>query len=75
MKLLMCFAGFAVIAAKDLPSLIKAKQWGELFKYAVIFLLVLAFAVLVMLDLINPSPIKLIQTFYRDVLHLSFKPS
>ena len=74
MKFLMCFAGFAVIAVKDLPCLIKAKQWVELSKYVVIFLLLLAFAVFVMLDVINPSPVKMMQTFYRDVLHLSFKP-
>ena len=74
MKLLFCFAGLAVVAAKDLPCLIKAKQWEELIKYVFIFLLVLAFGVLVMLDDNSPSPVKIMQSFYRDVLHLSFKP-
>lgn len=75
MKLLICFAGFAVIAASDLPKLIKQKQRRELIIYALIFLLVLAFAVLVVLDVKMPSVIKMVQSFYRDVLHLSFKIS
>ncbi|MBP8640832.1 MAG: hypothetical protein KBI01_08050 [Oscillospiraceae bacterium] len=73
MKLIMCFAAFAAIAAADLPSIIKAKQWVELAKYAFVFLLTFTFAVFVLLDTNTSSPIKLLQTFYSDVLHLSFK--
>ena len=72
MKLIMCFAAFAAIAAADLPAIIKAKQWTEFAKYAFVFLLVLVFAMFVLLDTNAPSPIKMLQTFYRDVLHLSF---
>lgn len=75
MKLLLCFAGFAAIAAADLPGLIKNKQRRELAIYVAVFFLVLAFAVLVMLDINISSPVKMIQSFYRDVLHLSFKVS
>jgi len=75
MKLLMCLAGLAAIAAVDFPKIIKQKQRRELTIYMAIFLLVLALAVFVSLDTNIPSPVKMIQSFYRDVLHLSFKTS
>lgn len=73
MNLLLVFSGFAVIAAIDLPGLIKNKLWRDLTIYSVIFLSVLALAVLIALDVGIPSPIKAAQAFYRDILHLSFK--
>lgn len=73
MKLLLCVAGFAAIAFADLPGLIKQKQRRELVLYIIIFLLVLVFAVRVVVVGVPESPIKMIQSFYRDVLHLSFK--
>lgn len=75
MKLLMYLAGFAAIAAVDFPKIIKQKQRRELTTYMAIFLLVLALAVFVSLDVNTPSPVKMIESFYRDVLHLSFKTS
>lgn len=75
MKLLMYLAGFAAIAAVDFPKIIKQKQRRELTIYMAIFLLVLALAVFVSLDVNTPSPVKMIESFYRDVLHLSFKTS
>jgi len=73
MKYLLCLAGFAVVAAKDLPNLFKSKKPRELAIYAAIFLLVLVFAFLVLGNGNMTSTIQIIQSFYRDILHLSFK--
>lgn len=67
--------GFSVIAAINLPRMIKNKQWHDVILYSVVFVLVLALAVVMALDVEMPSPIKALQSFYRDILHLSFKPS
>ena len=75
MKLLLSFVALAAIAAADIPKMIKNKQRRELYAYIAVFLVVLAFAVLVSLDIDMPSPVKTIQSFYRDILHLSFKTS
>jgi|GEM_PF-5398638 len=72
MKLLLCFVGFAAIAYSDLPGLIKQKQRREIIMYIMVYLLVLGFAALALFDFKAASPIKMIQTFYRDFLHLSF---
>lgn len=75
MKLMVVVIGFAVVAAVNVPGMVKEKLWKELLKYAAMFLVVFALAVLVALDVNVPSPIKGLMTFYRDVLHLSFKMS
>ena len=73
MNLLLVIAGFAGIAVIDIPGLIKKKLWRDLAIYMAVFLPVLGLAVLAALGIKVPSPIKAIQGFYRDVLHLSFK--
>lgn len=73
MKYLLCLAGFAAVAAKDLPGLLKNKKRRELWVYVLVFVLVLMFAALVMMDGNMTSTIKVLQSFYRDILHLSFK--
>jgi len=73
MNLLFVLLGFAGIAACNLPELIKDKQWRDLIIYSILFTLVFTIAVLMALDITIPSPIKAIQAFFRDVLHLSFK--
>ncbi len=75
MNLLLVLAGMAIIAAINLPGLIKNRQWHDLTVYTVIFLLVLTLAVLMAVGVRLPSPIKAAQKFYQDVLHLSFKKS
>jgi len=71
-NLLLVLIGFAGIAAVNLPGLIKKKQRRDLAVYSVVFVLVLALGVLAALGVDIPSPIKAIQAFYRDVLHLTF---
>jgi len=73
MKYLLCLAGFAIVAALDFPSLIKSKKRRELAFYSAIFILVLAFAIMVVADGTMKSTIQMIKPFYRDILHLSFK--
>jgi len=75
MNLLLVFMAFAGIAALDLPGMVKNKRWRDLAVYSAIFLLVLGLGTLMALGVEIPSPIKAIQAFYRDVLHLSFKMS
>ena len=74
MNLFFVVIAFAGIAALDLPDMVKNERWRDLIVYSVIFLLVLVLGVLMALDVQVPSPIKAVQAFYRDVLHLSFKP-
>jgi len=75
MKILLVLCCFAGIAAIDLPVMIKNKLWRDIALYSAIFLPVLILTVLVAQGVEVPSPIKAIQTFYRDILHLSFNPS
>ncbi|CAB1252786.1 conserved protein of unknown function [Ruminococcaceae bacterium BL-6] len=75
MNLLLVLIAFAGIAAIDVPGMVKSKRWHDLTVYSILFLLVLVLGILVALDVKVPSPIKAIQAFYRDILHLSFKIS
>lgn len=75
MNLVLVFLAFAGIGVADLPEMVKNKRWRDLAIYCVIFLLVLTLGVLIAVGVKIPSPIKAIQAFYRDVLHLSFKMS
>jgi hypothetical protein len=74
MSPLMVILTFAVIAAINLPRMIKNKQWHDVIVYSAIFALVFALAMAMALGAKIPSPIKAAQVFYRDILHLSFKP-
>lgn len=73
MNLFLVIISFAAIAAIELPGMVKKKQWRDVVLYSIVFVPVLALAVLMAFDMKIPSPIKAIQTFYRDVLGLSFK--
>lgn len=75
MRLLMVFIGFAAMAAINLPGMIKKKLWRDLVVYLLFFLAVLTLAILMALGIKVPSPIKAVQAFYRDILHLSFQIS
>ncbi|SBW09164.1 conserved hypothetical protein [uncultured Eubacteriales bacterium] len=73
MNLVLVLLAFAGIGVADLPEMVKTKRWRDLTIYCVLFLLVLTLGVLIAMGVKIPSPIKAIQAFYRDVLHLSFK--
>ncbi|MBE6828577.1 MAG: hypothetical protein E7519_00045 [Ruminococcaceae bacterium] len=75
MNLLLVIIVFIGIALLDLPDMIKNKRWRDLAIYSVIFLLVFVLGTLMAFDVKVPSPIKAIQAFYQNVLHLSFKAS
>lgn len=75
MNFFLVLMGFAGIAVINLPGMVKNKQWRDIAVYSAVFLLIFTFGVLLSLDAKVPSPIKAIQTFFRDVLHLSFKTS
>ncbi|WP_099204315.1 hypothetical protein [Scatolibacter rhodanostii] len=75
MNLFIILAVFTGIAAYDLPPVIKNKQWRNLALYIVFFLFILLIGILMSLDVTIPSPIKAIQNFYQNVLHLAFKVS
>lgn len=68
--LLLIFAG---IAALDVPGMVKSRQWRNLMIYAVLFLPILALGIMATMNIPIPSPIKAIQSFYQNVLHLTFK--
>lgn len=71
----MIVATFAIIAAINLPRMIKNKQWHDVIVYSTMFALVFALAMAMALGVKIPSPIKAAQSFYKDILHLNFKPS
>jgi hypothetical protein len=73
MKLILITACFAGIAFFDLYECFKNKQRNEIVVYAVIFLFTFSLAALMVSGAQIPSPVKAIQKFYIDVLHLSFK--
>ena len=71
----LCLIGlaFVLMALFDVPSMVRNKEWKNLVVYSVIFLFVLTIGVLISFSVEIPSPIKAIQFFYENILHLSFK--
>lgn len=55
------------------PPLIKGKKRYEIGVLSVFFLLAFTLSILQILDIPIPSPIKMIQAFMKDVLHLYFR--
>lgn len=67
--------GFAAVSLFDLPRLIKEKYWRELAVYALILVLAFTLAVLQLLNVPVPNPVKdtqyLVQRIFR-LLHLTY---
>lgn len=70
--LVTCFCG---MAAMDLSGIIHEKQWRDLIIYGIFFVLVFALGMAVVMGIKVPSPIRAIQKFLQDVVHLSFQNS
>ncbi len=73
MKLVLSAVGLGLVLIADLPAILKRKDRRELIVYALIFLLMLVPGLLFLYGSGQPSPVKLLQTFFRDILGLSFK--
>jgi len=64
---------FVIIAAIDVPPLIKNKQKRELIVFCVLFVFAFTIAILQSMDIKVPSPIKGVIYLVKDVLHISYK--
>jgi hypothetical protein len=73
MSLLLSAVGLGLVLIADLPAILKRKDKRELIVYSVILLLVLVSGLVFLYGARLPSPVKLLQSFYRDILGLSFK--
>jgi hypothetical protein len=63
---------FALMALSDFPSLIKGKKWYEVSVLSGLYIIVFALAALQTVGVTLPSPIKGIQSFITNVLHLAY---
>ena len=71
--IVLLFGAFAVIAACELPSLIREKQWRGLAAFAVLYSIALVYAVMLTMGMSPPSPIRGVLYLIRDVLHLRYQ--
>lgn len=63
---------FIILAISDFPKLIKEKQWYEVTVLAGLYVFVMTLSVLYAAGVQLPSPIKGIQNFIINVLHLGY---
>ena len=72
--MLIVIAVFAIIAMMDLPELLRKRYRHDLIVYCVFYASALTLAMLLVLKIDIPSPIKGIQQFIKDTLHLGYAP-
>ena len=63
---------FVLMALSDFPELISGKKWYEVSVLAGLYVGVFVLAALQTLGVTLPSPIKGIQSFITNVLHLAY---
>jgi hypothetical protein len=63
---------FGLLALSDFPSLIKDKKWYEVTALSCLYVLTITLASLMTFGVTLPSPIKGIEKFIVDVLHLGY---
>jgi cyanate permease len=65
---------FLLMALSDFPKLIKDKKWYEVTVLSGLYVLTFTLAALQAAGVTLPSPIKGIQGFITNVLHLAYPP-
>jgi len=70
--MIFLFAGFIIIAAIDLPPLIRKKRTRELWVFCILFSAVFILCILTQLGFVMPSSMIAIGDFMKNVLHLSY---
>lgn len=73
MSLFICALGLGLVLIADLPAMLKRKDRREILVYALILLLTLIPELLFLYGEGLPSPVMLLQSFYRNTLGLSFR--
>ncbi len=63
---------FIILALSDFPKLIHEKKWYEVSVLSAFYIVVLTLSVLYTAGVTLPSPVKGIQYFIVDVLHLGY---
>ena len=63
---------FVVMALSDFPSLVKEKKWYEVTVLSGLYAGVFALAALQTSGVVLPSPVKGIESFITNVLHLAY---
>lgn len=63
---------FILLALSDFPKLVSDKKWYEVSVLSGLYVCVFTLAALMTLGVTLPSPIKGIQNFITDVLHLGY---
>ncbi|WP_373232444.1 hypothetical protein [Cohnella sp.] len=64
---------FAVVVWLEVPALIRKKYWRELAVFSLFLLPTFLLALLQLLDVPIPSPVKGIEYVIKDLLHLNYK--
>lgn len=63
---------FVLLGISDFPTLIQQKKWYEVSVLAGLYAFVFTLAILQTIGVILPSPVKGIQWFIINVLHLGY---
>jgi hypothetical protein len=70
--MIVVIAAFAGMALKEMPGLIKGKQWSELVVFSILFIFALTLSVLQTLGIEITSPVKGIIYLLKNILHISY---
>ncbi len=70
--IVLVFVVFILLALSDFPTLIKEKKWYEVTVLAGFYVLVTTLCVLYTAGMTLPSPVKGIQSFIVNTLHLGY---
>jgi hypothetical protein len=70
--IILVIAVFLLLALSDFPKLIKEKRWYEVSVLSGFYLLTMTLSLLYTAGVTLPSPVKGIQHFIVDVLHLGY---
>jgi hypothetical protein len=66
---------FIILALSDFPKLVKDRKWYEVTVLSGFYVFVFTLAALMTFGVTLPSPVKGIQYFITDVLHLGYPKS
>lgn len=73
MSIVIVILLFSLIAAKNIPGLVRKKYWRELTVFSAFFAFAFIISMLYAMGLAVPNPIKAAQYIIKDVLNLGYK--
>jgi hypothetical protein len=72
MSIIIVLLLFSLIAAKNIPGLIRKKYWRELTVFSAFFAFALIISMMYAMGFTVPNPIKAAQYIIKDVLRIGY---